>query len=387
MRTHRLPYYFSQTARWLPLVLCCLFCRCVQTYVSPYKSPPTGYIVVEGYISNNSPTTYRLSRSIELPGDSAIPAVSGAQVQVEGSDSSIYPLYDRGGGMYGDTTLTLNQALEYRLRINTAEGDRYLSDFVPLKPSPPIDSVNWVYDNNTGNVTIYANTHDPRDSTHYYQWSYDQTWQYLSPEGAAVLYDTADNTVIPRLPSQFVSRCWMDVPSTQLLIDNTTKLAQDIVYEYPLVTIPAGAQQLSSLYSIIVTQSTLTAQGYAFLTQMQTNTQSLGSVFDILPTELIGNIHCLSDPTKQAIGYISAGTTAQQRIYISYYQLPFWEYIYSCYLPNRLVPNIPDSLKFWFLTGYDPIDVTPAGIVANLASCVDCTLRGGTNVKPPFWPN
>jgi Domain of unknown function (DUF4249) len=387
MRTRTSPYRLSRTNRWPLLLLCCLLCQCVQTYVSPYKSPPTGYIVVEGYISNNSPTTYRLSRTIELPGDSVIPAVSGAQVQVEGSDSSVYPLYDHGGGMYGDTTLTLNQALRYRLRINTTDGDRFLSDFVPLKPSPPIDSVNWVYDKSTGNVIIYVNTHDLMDSTRYYQWTYDQTWQYLSPEGSAVIYDTAKNTVIPRLPSQFVSRCWMDVPSTQLLIDNTTKLAQDVVYEYPLVTIPAGTEQLSSLYSINVTQTTLTAQGYAFLTQMQTNTESLGSVFDIQPTELIGNIHCLSDPTKQAIGYISAGTAVQQRIYISYYQLPFWEYIYDCPGPNRLVPDIPDSLRFYFGTGYDPIDETPAGIVANLAPCIDCTLRGGTTVKPPFWPN
>src|SRR6202012_4889724 len=66
--------------------------RCKQNYVSPYVSPHTGYLVVEGYISGNGPTQFTLSRTVPLPGSEGIPLETGAQVQVEGSDSSVYPL-------------------------------------------------------------------------------------------------------------------------------------------------------------------------------------------------------------------------------------------------------------------------------------------------------
>jgi hypothetical protein len=115
-----------------------LFCNCVQQYVSPYKSPPTSYLVVEGFISGNTETQYRLTRSIELPGDSVLPQVTGAKLQVEGSDSSVYPLPELGQGEYGGNTLNLSIPVRYRLRIATPDGQTCLSDFVPLKPSPPI---------------------------------------------------------------------------------------------------------------------------------------------------------------------------------------------------------------------------------------------------------
>ncbi|HXD79840.1 MAG TPA: DUF4249 family protein, partial [Puia sp.] len=102
---------------WLLLALACGCWQCVETYVSPYKSPPTGYLVVEGFISGNAGTQYRLTRSFGLQSDAAIPVVTGATLQVEGTDSSHYPLSETGGGFYGGDTLPLNSAAQYRLRI------------------------------------------------------------------------------------------------------------------------------------------------------------------------------------------------------------------------------------------------------------------------------
>jgi len=369
------------------LICCCWLCQCVQTYVSPYKSPPTGYLVVEGYISGNAATQFSLTRTIGLPGDSAIPVVTGANVQVEGSDSSVYPLPEEGGGDYGGTTLSLNPALQYRLRIHTPDGANYLSDFVTVKPSPPIDSVNWIFTPAHG-VTIYVNTHDPNNATHYYRWTYDQTWQYNMAQESFEVYNPDSNKVVPRKPGQFVYSCWDDAPSTELLLDNTSKLAQDVVYEYPLVNIPNNTQPLSVLYSIQVTQYGLTSDAYSYLELMQKNTESLGSIFDVLPSGLTGNIHCVSNPGEQVIGYISAGMVAQQRIFISNDQLPYWEYFIACENPNYLVPDVPDSLEYYFhYGGYIPLAEAIGGYTANASYCLDCTTLGGTNQKPSFWPN
>jgi hypothetical protein len=366
--------------------MCCLLFGCIQPYVSPYKSPPTGYLVVEGYISANSPTQYTLTRSVQLSGNYAIPPVTGATVQVEGSDSSVRTLPEQGYGVYGDTTLNLNPALQYRLRIQTPNGESYLSDFVGVKPSPLIDSVNWTFDYYNG-VNIYVNTHDPNNATHYYMWTYDQTWEYDMTSESYVMYDFSNNTVVPRLPNQLVNRCWVNSASSGLMLGNSSKLSQDVVYEYPLVHILNDQQQLGVLYSIQVTQYTLTAEGYNFLYQMQQNSESLGSVFDAQPTQLTSNIRCLNNPAEPVIGYVSVGTVQQQRIWIAESQLPYWQYYLPCAHPNIVVPDIPDSLLYYFGSrNFTPIEAIPGGYLANGSLCIDCTLLGGSNQKPSFWP-
>lgn len=282
-------------------------------------------------------------------------------------------------------TLNLNPAIQYRLSIQTPNGESYQSDFVALKASPPIDTINWSFSPDSG-VNIYINTHDPGNATHYYQWTFDQVWEYDMPEVSYDEYDDTNNTVVPR--QQLVNRCWENSPSTTVLIDNTTRLSQDVVYQFPLVNIPLNTQPLSVLYSIQVNQYALTAQGYNFLYQMLQNTEALGSIFDATPTELIGNIHCLNNPAEPVIGYISAGTAQQERIWISPNLLPvFWAYFISCPGPDIVVPAIPDSIRYYFGGGYAPIAPTPGGYSANATTCLDCTLMGGSNQKPAFWPN
>jgi hypothetical protein len=193
--------YMRQTIKILLLITCIAApqWQCVQKYNSPYVSPPTGYLVVEGYISGNTPTQYTLSRTIPLPGDSAIPTETGAKVQVEGTDNSVYPLTEQSPGTYIAATLALNTATQYRLRITTSAGEQYLSSYVPYKPTPPIDSVSWIYGyNSSGGMQIFVNTHDPANATRYYQWAYGETWEYNSAEESTVQYDgdTSPVTVI-----------------------------------------------------------------------------------------------------------------------------------------------------------------------------------------------
>ena len=371
--------------------LCFLLCRCVQTYVSPYVSPVTGYLVVEGYISGNTPGQFTLSRTIPLPGDSTIPVVTGASLQIEGNDNSIYPLTEQGNGVYIVDTLPLSVAVQYRLRISIPNGESYLSDFVPYKPTPAIDSINWV-DGGGGGVTIYANTHDVTNSTRYYLWQYTQTWQYNSAEASDYIYNPATNKLAYRTPAQ---------PGLYLLVDV-------IFYQYPHLPIrpnwsmmsfssircstsPPNSQQLARENTLIkVTQSSLTVDGYNYLYLMQLNNESLGSIFDVQPSAPVGgNIHSLSNPNETVIGYVSAGTIQQQRIYIKRAQLASWLYSYACQQPDIDVPGVPDSLLYFFnYYGYTPIQEVKLNVYsANYPECIDCTWQGGTTTKPTFWPD
>jgi hypothetical protein len=297
--------------------------NCRDPYVSPYKSPATGYLVVEGYISGNSVTTFSLTRTIALPGDSTLPAVDGATVQVQGSDNSTVNLIGQGDGIYSSVdTMNLNPQLTYRLYIKTPNGEQYQSSYVAFRTTPPIDSVNWVQ-NGDRSIQIYVNTHSATGGVGYYQWNYDQAYEYHSAESSDDYYD-ADTTppqILPRSPAQEIYSCWINGSSTSIIIGNSLKLASNVIYEQPVKFIPPDDISTSVLYSILVREYALTQDGYNFLSLMQQNTESLGSIFDAQPSQITGNIQCLTVPTEQVIGYVSAGTVQSMRIYINRVQI------------------------------------------------------------------
>src|ERR1700744_3367058 len=74
---------------------------CKDKYNSPYTSPTTGYLVVEGYICGNDSSSFHLTRTTQLPGGDNPPAVTGASLEIEGSDNSVYPMSEKGAGYYG----------------------------------------------------------------------------------------------------------------------------------------------------------------------------------------------------------------------------------------------------------------------------------------------
>jgi hypothetical protein len=375
-----------------------LLWRCKQRYDSPYLPPVKGYLVVEGFIAGNAPTQFVLSRVIHLPGDSAIPAVTNAKVQVEGTDNSIYPLTETGAGVYTANTLPLNPSTRYRLRISTADGQTYLSDTVAYKVSPPIDSINWAQ--GSDGVTIYANTHDPANATRYYQWSYAETWEYTSAEFSSYKFvpnsrSNGKDSVLLRADSEYIYTCWNGDSSTSLLLGSSTKLAQDVIYRQKLQFIPRASVQLSVLYSIIVRQYALSQDAYNFLSLMKSNTESLGSIFDAQPSQLVGNIHNLARSDDPVIGWVSAGTVQQQRIYINRSNLDNWGYSFECGQKDTLVYDDPTSKYIdQFLQGGSGIPIErvygPFGFLgwsSNFAGCVDCRAQGGQTKKPSFWPN
>jgi hypothetical protein len=369
----------------VPLLLIGPACR--EAYVAPVVSTNTHFLVVEGFINNGSDSTlFNLTRSFKLDDTSSLQPELHAQVDVEGKDNSSFPLTEIGNGQYGVASLGLNNAIQYRLHIRTSAGKDYLSDFVDLKVSPPIDSINWK--RTDSGLQIYANTHDPQAASRYYRWEYQQTWQFNS-----IFYSTEKYNgliLVPRVNDFYT--CWKSANSSGILLASTAKLSQDVIAEYPLVLIPPDSWLISLKYSILVKQYTLSAEAYQFWSDLQKNSEQLGSIFSPEPFQTKGNIHAVGDSSEMVIGYISAGTSRQQRIYIVPYDIPNWgfgSYQVGCRVFST--PNVKDSLEF-YLAGftYLPIGPTMNGGNANarfdyaLSSCIDCRLTG-TTIKPLFW--
>ncbi|HEY5462476.1 MAG TPA: DUF4249 domain-containing protein [Hanamia sp.] len=362
-----------------------LFANCKVPYDPILKPSDTNSLVVEGYIDGAVPTTIKLTRSRMLTiGDTAARKYElGAKVTVEDDHQDSYPLSETGNGMYSSiSTLNLNPTYQYRVHIFTSNNEEYVSDLVPFKPSPPIDTIGWNF--NDGGVQVFVNTHDPNNATRYYRWEYNETWEIHSMYNSYFIYNENSNTVSPR--DDQVYACWQSDNSTSILLASTAKLTNDVIFEMPIVNIIQHDKRLSVLYSIWVKQYTLDQNGYNYYLAMKNNTEEVGSIFDPQPNETVGNIHCITNPSELVVGYINAGNTVEKRVYISNSLMPSdWNLNPGCSLQN-VSDDSASLIKYFANGGLDPISFIPPGTYsASSANCVDCTLFG-TNIKPSFWP-
>jgi hypothetical protein len=364
----------------LILLLSNAFC-CKQVYVPPNIKGGAGYLVVDGTILNGQDSTViNLSRTQNITDSNFIPLPEpGATISIKGSNGDTYLLINESGGKYVIDQLNLNNNELYQLQITTANGNQYLSDSFPIKQSPPIDSLNWKQSDQ--GVTVFVNTHDPQNNTRYYRWEYVETYVYSAYYNSGLEY--VNGIIIARPPEDKIYLCWRTLPSTELDLGTSIKLKDDEIFEIPVTLIPTGSQKLSLEYSILVRQYALTADAFAYWQSQKLNTEQLGTIFAPQPTQITGNLHCLTNPSELVIGYIGATTLQERRIFIKNTSLNDWNYTYpyGCRLDtpknaNDIITNVP-------------VTYTPVGQILLITTndCGDCRLQGGITTKPQFWPN
>lgn len=389
-----------QTVKYVVYIfsLLILYSACIKSYAPPAITAANNYLVVDGFINTgaNSISTIVLSRSRNLIDTTSFIPELNAQITIADSNGTMYTLIDTNGtGKYTSAVLSLNPNDRYRVLITTSNGHQYQSAYVSPKATPPIDSVTWQQSQVTWGVTINVNTHDPTNNTTYYRWDYSETWQHNAPE---ITYWVLINGYVIPLDADFINdprqiyQCWTTAPATHITVGTSLGLSQDVISLQPITFIPFNDERITVRYSILVNQYAISQDAYNYWVLVQKNSQNLGSLFDLIPSQLNSNIKCITNPDEPVIGYLSAGTVQQQRLFITNAQVggnwikqePYNE-CSTIILPtdpnNFQIYNYPDtSYTPWYFTG----TFTPALVVVK-KYCVDCRVWGGTNSKPSFW--
>jgi hypothetical protein len=379
------------------MVLAVIIAGCKKPYNPPVVSSNNHYLVVEGVInSGNDSTIISLSKTVKLSENVSTQPVTNYTVVVEREQAGVsYTLQSEGNGKYDIGPMHLDATKKYRLHIITPEGKEYASDYVEVKQTQPIDSIGFIAKNNA--LQIYVNTHDATNNTRYYRWDYDETWKFHPEFHSDYIVDAVAKQVRPRRLDENVYTCFTGDKSSNIIIGSSAKLAQDVIYQGLITTIPSNAEKIAVRYSILLKQYALTKEGYQFWESMKKNTEQLGSIFDAQPTQLTGNIHCTSDPAEPVIGYISISNTQSKRIFIDNSQLPQnWipKYPYDCLAPDSAYfynPNtkIYEVQAYIIVGGGIPLEIMykdggVAGYTYSSEACAVCTIRG--RVQPPlFW--
>jgi hypothetical protein len=356
---------------------------CKDVYEPAIKNAGYGYLVVEGNIgAANDSTFIYLSRTIPLTDSSTKQPETKAAVKIESENGDTYQLQNLTNGVYYAPPLNINPNENYRLHIFTENGKEYASDYVPVKITPAIDSVSWKFDD-AGGINIYVNTHDASNKTQYYRWQYVSTFEHRSVDSSTLIYD---NGLRVRLSSEQIYRCYNVDTSGEIFLASTAGLSSDIVNEKKLVYIQYEGIEVRWVYSINVTQYALTREAYEYWDNLKKNTEQLGSIFDPQPFAAYGNIHCVSDTSEPVLGYISACSATQQRMYIFYSQVHYPYILSDC---KSFIVS-PDDIDEIFSKIYlnVPLRYGDFGsVIGYTTECLDCRLTGGgTTVKPPYMP-
>ena len=335
-----------------------------------------------------------MSRTVSLSNGTAPKPVSNATLTVESDANAAFPLTETKTGYYTSPGLNLDHARKYRLRIITPDKQTYLSDFVPLQVTPPIDSIGYTVLND--GVELYVNAHDPNNNTHYYRWDYTETWQFHAKYFSSFITD--GTKLVPRNPNQYIYYCFTGDVSSTILLGSSAKLTQDVIYQSPIAFIASTSEKIETKYSILVRQYALSSDAFTFWTNLKKNTEQLGSIFDAEPSQINGNIHNINNAKEPVFGYINASTLQSKRIFISNDQLPrTWipTYPYRCEVDSLLIKQpitmINQVQEYLIPLGSAEQALSPIypqnsiiGYTGAGRTCADCTIRGVTQ-PPSFW--
>ena len=383
----RYSFLLSRVAGLWCLVL--LLAGCVDPYSPDVVATPPNYLVVDGFLNARGITTITLSRTYAVAAKTAPPTESRAVVYIEEEGGTRIPLPETTTrGTYASAGAVLNPAKRYRLSITLQGGKSYASDYVPVKITPVIDNLTWRATNSGFNA--FVTSHDASNNTQYYRWEYEETWEISTPYDPEVEYvNRAIRPIVVRYPRI----CWSTVRNNSIEISKTTGLIQDLVSDYPVRNLPTYSPRLYRRYSILVQQHALTRQEYEYWDLLRKNTEKIGTLFDPQPSQLTGNVHCLSNPDDLALGYIGAQSVTEKRIIVSRSELPRdWPVLsgYEDCIPADTVfladlePGFGRGLQLPIDPAYNPAGKV-IGYRAAVPDCIDCRKRGSA-VKPSFWP-
>ena len=348
-------------------------------------------MVVDSFITNEN-TVYhvKLSRTQRF-NDLDKKPVPGAIVQVIDDSGNTYLFRETEAGSYesnpGEFVGQIGR--KYKLIIETKDGNKYESGFEEMKKVPEIDSIYWEYkekpsndaDNPYKGIQIFVDTHDPENKTRYYSWSWTETWKFRTPYRKDTVPD----------------QCWESDSSRIIQIKCTDHLTEDIVQSYPLYFISTGTNRLYLRYSVLVKQYSLTNGAFNYWSRIKETNENIGTLFDPIPTQVVGNITDLNNPNKPILGYFQASAVTSKRIFIDrsdllayeFFITAGFEYCESLFFKDLLDDPRPAYKDYvdnygWIVYYQEVGGEFLFTFLTNSISCVDCSVTG-TPIKPDFW--
>ena len=346
-----------------------------------------------GYIEGEDGSRIEARRVMD---EESSQAYAATRDKVDGSEPAYSPL----ASLVFDTS---NASPSQRYRVHFKElitGAEYESDWLEVCVQPTIDELRYILDYDRHELNVALSMHCP-SHTHF-RWRYDETWEYHSDLYATQyfvyedMFDKSDGSYHPeRGIHNYVSPtntyyCWSTVRSPEVKIFSTTEQVENRFTDLEFHRVSSSNKKLQLLYRLTVYLEAISENAYLYWKNIDDNTTNQGSIFSPIPSQMAGNIHCLTDPSAEVIGYVNASQVAVGIMYYDdrlegFYNGPGVDW---ATLPLEVFSD-PAYFYNLYRNGYLPYtyDKDEGTYYWSKARCVDCRLGGGTKERPEDWPN
>jgi hypothetical protein len=337
-------------------------------------------LVVQGLITNQiGNNIVKLTKSQSLSVTTKGTPYTRCTVIVTDNLGNVTQLYEKSSGTYvADSSFACAEGREYKLSIktNNSYGANYTYESSPVTmvPVPPVDSI--YYEKQQFGTSssplregcqIWFDTHDPDNKCRFYRWDYTETWMFQLP------YVVANNI------------CWISENSGVINVKNASILSENRITKNPLAFITPESDRLSLKYCLQLNQYSISEDEFDYWEKLKKITDEIGSLYDVTPTFIPGNVTCNEDPEQDVLGYFSVSAVSSKRIYISNNFKGLVNLYKQC--PADTVNDlktVPDLNKKMWVIETNSLVTPPTYILTRIKGCADCTVRG-TKVKPLWW--
>ncbi|MBP1637344.1 MAG: hypothetical protein H6Q18_133 [Bacteroidetes bacterium] len=312
-------------------ILACiiLLISCTEIY-SPQIDSKAEALVVEGLVTNeDGPFVIKLSKANLYNSTGTASYVEGAKLTIIDNHNQSFMLTDnKNGNYYIPYDFKAKTGDSYILHIETADGDIYESHPQTMLPAQSFDSIYGVHTTNSYidrnkqlvnvigsniNVDLFKNTENT-DSAPVCRFKSTMTVQYEYWEDIDPIY-------------YWVHKCWKNVSlneNTNITEDNSKKSNRNIK-EHTVCFTPIGMEKYglnqplgykSTLYYLRIDQYTINQNTYNFYKEANKQLSTSGKVFDPIASQLVGNISCINNTSKIALGFFEISSVTHSAIII-----------------------------------------------------------------------
>lgn len=377
-------------------------------------------LVVDANISDQIKAhEVRLSYTSPVDGDvdDISNSASGATVWIEDNLGNRTDFVEQNAGSYlSPNTFAGEAGRSYALFITTSDGKRYQSSFEKLVSAPEI---NEIYNrfatestDQTGGtvpgVQFFIDVENAGQGTQFYRYEWTDAHQILAPypkkwEATPVYVGLSMSYKITPFVGD-VSECYREDRFNELILATSTNNSNGELREVPIKFSVASDFDVTTMYSIEVTQRAISAQAYSYYRKIELFNESNGSLFDKQQGVIVGNISSIDAPNEQVLGYFEVSGASSKRVFIEPYELDEEVMVYvnrPCETYSALefegaltafyeAEDLPEEQRggvipireLYELYDYD--QWTGFKFLAHRL-CVDCRRRGDIG-KPDYWP-
>jgi hypothetical protein len=370
-----------------------LMFACIKPFNPMIEGDATNKLVVSGRITSTEgwqEVSVSMASTVQ---DAIYIPVSDCEVNILDDRGNIFSFEEAEPGKYkawlDQEYLVTGTA--YKVSVYTPEGESIESSFDTLMPGPELDSVYYIIEDipttdpeiYLRGMQFYVDLNATETDSKYYKWEIKETWEFHSAHPAEYYYDGKFHEVIPPDYSKMI--CWTNVMVKNVYSLTTKTLSQNSFHKFPLHFVDGHTSRLGILYSILVTQQSLSESTFNYFEVVKTNSAGFGGLYEKQPFSIHGNLVNLTNPGKDVLGYFYATSESSKRFF--YHDIEGLELDFSNRCAEYALPMTGwQGFKKWDYPVY--YYFTEGGALLILSDpCIDCQLGGGTLTKPDFWPN